>query len=116
MSKYQKYQSKTKEALKSKGSEIIVVHSLEEVYNTETNEYETVEVKNKGYALQSSFDFKNVNGTTVQVGDIVLMASLEIEPCIGDKALYGGKEYKVVNFNTENPDGNCVIYYELLCR
>ena len=44
------------------------------------------------------------------------MASLEIEPCIGDKALYGGKEYKVVSFNTENPGGNCVIYYELLCR
>lgn len=116
MSKYQKYATKALEKLKKYGEKVVVKHPLQEEYNEETNEYQTEYVEFEGYGLLNKFDFQNINGTTVQVGDVVVQASLPLSPQVSDTVIYGNKEYKVVSYTAENPDGNCAIYYDILCR
>ena len=116
MSKYTKYQNKTKEKLQQYGNEVLVKHILQEEYNYETNEYEREEEIIQGYGVQNSFNIQHINGSVIQAGDVVLMCSLDKAPCIADKIVFGGKEYSVVDYRTENPDGTCVIYYDILCR
>lgn len=44
------------------------------------------------------------------------MCIFDKEPVVGDVIKMGGKDYTVVRVNALNPDGNCVIYYDIQAR
>lgn len=46
----------------------------------------------------------------------MMMCHLEKTPEVNDKVTFGGKEYTVINIEAINPDGLCVIYYNLQLR
>ena len=98
------------------GSPCLIKRKVGAEYNPETDEYDGEEVIIRGFALQESIGFRNIDGSVVQVGDIVLTATLDGTPEVGDRISFAGTEYVIVNFERLSPDGKTAIYYSLQCR
>ena len=116
MSRYDKYAKKAAAKIKQYGSPITVKRSGKRVYDKATNTYTDMGEEFKGYALESHFDQKNVDGTNIRFGDILLMCSLDETPMSNDTVTYGSRSYTVVNVEPLSPDGNVVVYYKVQAR
>jgi len=113
---YSKLSQKVFNALKKNGGICKVVRTLEETFNEETCEYEKTEKIIEGYAVQNTFNLANVNGTTIQAGDVNLMCSLSEKPLPTDKIEFGETEYSIVSIAPFNPDGSTDIFYNIQAR
>lgn len=116
MSRYEKYAKKAAAKIKQYGSPITVKRSGRKVYDKATNTYTDTGAEFGGYAIQRSFDQKNIDGTNIKFGDILLMCSLNGTPRSNDTVTYGGRSYTVVNVEPLSPDGNVAVYYKVQAR
>lgn len=113
---YKKIADKAYSKIRQYGSECIIKRVTGSVYNPVTNKYEGAEDDVKGYALQSSFNMENIDGTNIKAGDILLMCVFDKEPKINETVLFGGNQYKIISLASVNPDGKNVMYYKAQCR
>lgn len=113
---YSKYAKKAYVKIKKYGSPIKIIRSGSNVYNAETNSYENSGTEISGYALQSSFDQKNIDGTNIRFGDVLFFAVFDESPKSNDEAIFNGKSYTVVNVDVFAPDGITDIYYKVQAR
>lgn len=95
---------------------MIITRKGNAVYNPVTKETSSVDEQILGKGIMSSIDDNAVNGTTVMAGDVNIMCVVNSRPNVNDSLLFGGKTYNIVNVRECNPDGNCVIYYEIQGR
>lgn len=116
---YAKYQSKAYAKIKQYGSPVTVIQKEgEPVYNPDTNEWETVENRIPGFAIQENFSFRDRDGTVIQQGDVSLMCAFTGKVAVntGDFAEFGGKQRVIVAVNPLSPDGATDIYMLLQVR
>lgn len=113
---YSKYANKAYSKIKQYGSSIKITRSGSKVYNPSTNSYEDSGKEINGYALQSNFDQKNIDGTNIQFGDILLFAYLDDIPKSNDTVLFNEKSYTIINVEKVSPDGKTDIYYNIQAR
>lgn len=113
---YQKYADKAYSKIKQYGSPITVKRSGSKVYNPLKNTYEDSGITLSGFALQSNFDQKNIDGTNIRYGDVLLMCVLDGVPKSNDTVAFGAKGYTVVNVDVLSPDGQTDIYYKIQAR
>lgn len=112
---YESIAQKAASKIAQYGSYIVIKRGGGE-YDSENDTYTEGEQVATGSALQSSFSLHDIDGTNIKTGDIMLMASLDGAVQAGDKALYGGKVYTVVNASPLSPNGGVCIYWKLQCR
>lgn len=113
---YQKYADKAYTKIKQFGSSIIVTRAGNKKYNPATNEYDETKVQIFGVALQRNYDQKNIDGTTIKVGDIMFMCSLNGKPQSNDEIFFEGRNYTVINVTPLSPDGKTNIFYTIQAR
>lgn len=113
---YSKLSVKAKDKINKYGGDVAIIRNGDVTYNEETNTYDSNDVTISGKGILSSIDSSFINGTTVMYGDVSMMCYLDSEPVVNDKLIFGGKQYTVVNIESVNPDGKCVIYYNLQLR
>lgn len=113
---YSKYANKAYTKIKQYGSPIKITRSGGKIYNQITNTYENNGKEINGFALLSSFDQKNIDGTNIQFGDVLFFSSLDDTPKSNDTVLYNGKSYTVVNVDVFAPDGKTDIFYNIQAR
>lgn len=114
---YQTYANIAVEKISQYGGEVVIVRKEGEIYNPETNEYESEEVRIKGKGILSYYGSSFINGSTVQNGDVKIMCYFENgSPKAGDVITVGAKTYNVISIQECNPDGNCSIYYTIQGR
>lgn len=113
---YSKYAGKAYSKIKQYGSPVKITRSGSGVYNSATNSYEGDRNDVNGYALQSSFDQNNIDGTNVRIGDIILLAALDGVPKSNDTVVFCGKSYTAVSIDVLSPDGKTDIYYRIQAR
>ena len=116
MSDYTKYQTKTASKLRQRGGPITVRRAGKKVYDPKTNTYIDTGKEFSGYAVQKSFSIKNVDGTNIRFGDVLLMASLDERPLSNDTVNFGGRSYTVIDVQPLNPDGRTDIFYNIHAR
>ena len=113
---YQKYADKAYAKIKQYGSPITVKRAGKKVYDKETDTYTDNGEEYTGYALQRSFDQKNIDGTNIKFGDVLFMAVLSGLPKSNDKITYGSKSYTVINVDILSPNGVTDIFYNIQAR
>lgn len=113
---YSKYADKAYSKIKQYGSPIKITCSGNKPYNFSTNTYEDSGKEINGYALQSSFDQKNIDGTNIRFGDVVLLAVLDGVPKSNDTVVFCEKSYTAVSVDVLSPDGKTGIYYRIQAR
>lgn len=113
---YQKYANKAYSKIKQYGSPITIQRSGSTSYNPLTDKYENNGVILSGFALQNNFDQKNIDGTNIRYGDVLLMCVLDGEPKSNDTIAFGSRGYTVVNVEVLSPDGQTDIYYKIQAR
>lgn len=114
---YSEYQQTVIEKLTEYGADCIIKRKgSEERYDEDTNTYVTDDKIIEGKAIQSTFDIRLVNGTTIQTGDVRFMAYFPERPQNSDTIEFGGKSLKVVNVAPLNLDGVTDIYYDIQAR
>lgn len=114
---YKPYADKARNKLAQKGGDCILTRKgSEEVYNPATNEYTSYDITINGKALQNRESIFLQNGTSIQAGDLLLMAVFDSAPINTDKLTFGGKTYTIVAVEPFCPDGNEVIYYDIQAR
>lgn len=117
MSDYSKYVEKANIKITQYGNPITLIkRSGEPVYNPDTDEYEQQEQTFKGYAIQSTYSGRMIDGTNIKMGDVKFMTSIDEEPMVNDKLNYMGKEYTIISVSQINPNGEKVIYYDIQGR
>lgn len=108
---------KARNAIAKNGAVCTIKRRGEEKYNPETDEYEGEETEIAGYAVEDYFSEHAINGTSIQYGDVKLMATFDGIPKQGDVLQFSGKELVVVDIpKAISPDGTVICYYELHCR
>ena len=114
---YQKYAAKALDKITEYGSPCKILRETgNEIYNAETNEYESKIIEITGNAIEGAYSLANIDGTNIRAGDIRLMASFGEVPKVDDKLYWGEKEYTIVSLREIKPDGKTVIYYDVQCR
>lgn len=114
---YNKYANKAKNKINQYGGECYIIRKgADEVYNEDTCEYESTSIKIDGKGVLSNYDEIQVDGSSVLSGDLKLMCILDKAPELTDRITFGKKTYSIVKINEINPDGRCVIYYDLQVR
>lgn len=113
---YSVYKDKATAKIKQYGSPCYVLRTFGEQYDEESDSYIGEEVKINGFALLSSFNTRDVDGTNIKLGDVNIMCVLDSKPQVEEKLVIGDTEYTIVNISECNPDGNCVIYYRVQGR
>lgn len=114
---YSKYYLKVKAKISQYGGDCFIIRKGElGQYNPATNKYESEEEVVKGKGILSNYDDSLVNGTSINAGDVKIMCIFDKEPIVGDVIKMGGRDYTVVRVNGLNPDGKCVIYYDIQAR
>lgn len=114
---YSKYSKLTKDKLTKYGGKCFVIRKgTNEVYNPITDEYESTKIVIEGVGLLGSFENNEINGSSVLGGDVKIMCTLNDKPKVADVIQFGKKNYTIVNISEVNPDGNCVIYYDIQAR
>lgn len=114
---YSEYQQTVIEKLTEYGADCKIIRKgNEEHYDEETNTYITDDEEIMGKAIQSTFDIRLVNGTTIQNGDIRFMAYFPKRPQNTDSIEFGGRTLKIVNVAPMNIDGVTDIYYDIQAR
>lgn len=116
MRKYAEYQKRAYSKIKQYGSPITIKRAGKMVYDKTTNTYTDSGEEYTGYAIQSSFDQKNIDGTNIKFGDILLMCSLSGVPKSNDTVTFGSKAYTVIAVDVLSPDGATNILYNIQCR
>lgn len=113
---YQKYADKAFTKIKKYGSPITVKRAGEKEYDEETNMYYDTGVEFGGYALQSRFENRDIDGTNIMFGDIKFMAVLDDVPFTDDTIIFEGSSYTIKNVIQLNPNGKTNIYYTIQAR
>ena len=113
---YQKYADKAHRKIKQYGAPITVRRAGKKVYDKATNTYVDTGEEFSGVAIQRSFEQKNIDGTNIKFGDVLLMACLDGRPQSNDTVAFGGKTFTVVNVDPMNPDGNTDIFVKIHAR
>jgi len=113
---YNKIVNKVKKALQKNGNKCYIARESERVYNPLTNEYESEVSVVNGFAVQDTFDLRNINGTTVQIGDVNLMCYFDEVPSVNEKIHFGNKEYTIISITPLSPDGVVDLYYMIQAR
>lgn len=114
---YTEYQETVREKLSEYGAECKLQRKGKgEVYDEETNSYISDDEVIVGLAIQSTFDIKLVNETTIQKDDVRFMAYFPKKPQNTDTIVFGGKARKIVNINPMNINGVTDIYYDIQAR
>ena len=116
MSDYTKYKNKAYKKLKEKGSPITVKRAGKKVYDKTKNTYTDTGKEFSGYAVQRSFDQKNIDGTNIKFGDVLFMASLDERPLTNDTVTFEGKGYTVIDCQPMNPNGKTDIFFNIHAR
>lgn len=116
MSGYSRYAEKAYEKIRMYGSPVTLMRSGGRTYDKETNSYVCAGDGVAGYAVQSGFDQRNVDGTNIRLGDIMLTAVLGEAPRSNDTVAFGGRTYTVVDVSSLSPDGKTDIYYRIHAR
>ena len=113
---YGKYERKAAEKIRQYGSPVTVTSSAGQVYDREHDTYANAGKECTGFALQGRFDQRNVDGTNIRIGDILLICSLDGVPRSNDTVTFGGKRYVAVSVEPLSPDGKTAIYYRIQAR
>ncbi len=113
---YQKYADKAYTKLKQKGSPITVKRSGEAEYDPATNTYTDSGIELSGFAIQSYYHQKDIDGTNIKVGDVKFMACLNGRPMTNDSVSFEGNTYTVVNVFPLNINGKTDIYVNIQAR
>lgn len=116
MKDYTVYQKRAYEKIKQYGSPVTVKRAGKKEYDKTTNTYTDTGVEYTGYAIQSSFDQKNIDGTNIKFGDILLMCTLNGVPMSNDTVTFGSKMYTVITVDVLSPDGATNILYNIQAR
>lgn len=113
---YYPYKELVKSKLEEYGSLCVLIQKESDIYDRETDSYETVENKFEGCAMLSTYDIRLVNGSSIEAGDVSLLCSLPKKPQISDVLEFGGKRYVVKFVNPCNIDGITDIFYEVQAK
>lgn len=113
---YTKYAEKSFSKIKQYGAPIKIIRSGEKNYNSATNTYEDNGKEISGYALQSSFTQKNIDGTNIRFGDVLFFAVFDETPKSNDEIIFNEKSYTIINVDKCSPDGRTDIFYSLQAR
>lgn len=113
---YSDYAEIAKEKIDEYGGACSITRKGSATYNKATNTWTSQDTVINGKAILGNFDMANVNGSSVQVGDVSITAIFESAPVVGDVIDFGGKKYNAVNISEVNPDGSTVILYRIQAR
>ncbi len=114
---YSEYQQIVIEKLTEFGSDCKILRKgNKEHYDEETNSYVNDYEEIMGKAIQSTYDIRFVNGTTIQTGDVRFMAYFPKRPQNTDFIVFGGRTLVIVNVAPMNIDGVTDIYYDIQAR
>lgn len=113
---YERHAAVAAERLRQYGAPMTVARSGGGAYNPDTNKYEGGGETVSGFALQSGFEQRNIDGTNVRFGDALFLAALDGEPRTNDTVSFGGRSYTVVSVEALSPDGAAAVYYKIQAR
>ena len=113
---YDKYAKKAYTKVKQYGAPIKVKRAGKKVYDPATNSYVDNGAEFTGFALQSNFEQKDVDGTNIKFGDVKFMAVLDDTPKSNDVITFGNKTYTVISVSPLNMDGITDIYVTIQAR
>lgn len=113
---YQKYADKANSKISKYGSPITITRSGNSEYDATTNTYTDSGTELSGFAIQSNFNQRDIDGTNIRMGDVLFMACLNGRPMTNDSISFNGNTYTVVNVRPLNLDGNTDIYVNIQAR
>lgn len=114
---YSKYNKIAKEKIAKYGSPLTVSRVTSEVYDESTDTYNSVVTTEiTGYGIVNNFNEKDIDGTNILAGDVMIMCWLPQEPLVEDKIEIGSKTYTCISVSELNVNGVDNIYYKLQGR
>lgn len=113
---YQKYAVKAEKKITQYGSPCLIRRKADPVYDETTDSWSSTETVINGKAVEGNFEFSDVNGTSIHIGDVNLIAVFESAPVVGDVLDFADRKYNIVIINPVRPDGKTVILYDILAR
>ena len=113
---YTKYATKAFTKVKKYGSPVTITRARGKEYDIDKDEYTDTGTQFGGFALQSRFEQRDIDGTNIMFGDIKFMAVLYDKPMTDDTITFEGSTYTIKNVFPLNPNGKTNIYYIIQAR